>query len=178
MTIYPTQTTLARIQATSEPDCQHPAPGPGHTGDRGINEDQGLHHQTDTKPSIIDDYADVLLALTPKRRLGLIAQLAVGFYEGWRPGRAEVIDLVAVELRMLSVDECERRRQYRNDGYLIPEINVLAAAHRLPVPVPAPPAAPPRRRDLRGQWATRNPPADGQAGTSAHQEGQSGWRRS
>ncbi len=53
-------------------------------------------HKPSTKPSIIGSYADVLEALTPQRRRGLVAQLAVGFYDGWRPGRAEVADIVAV----------------------------------------------------------------------------------
>jgi hypothetical protein len=40
-----------------------------------------------------------LAALTPRQRRALVARLARGFYEGWRPGRAEVAALVTQELR-------------------------------------------------------------------------------
>jgi hypothetical protein len=77
--------------------------------------------------SIIDDYADVLQVLRPDRRRGFIAELAVGYYEGWRPDRAEIIDLVALELGRLTVEEFGRRRQLRKRGYRIPELNVFRA---------------------------------------------------
>ena len=50
-------------------------------------------------PSIADRFADLLAPLSNKRRRGLIARLAVGYYEGWRPSRAEVTQLVNEELR-------------------------------------------------------------------------------
>jgi hypothetical protein len=50
-------------------------------------------------PSIADRFADLLAPLSSRRRQGLIARLSVGYYEGWRPGRAEVAELVAQELR-------------------------------------------------------------------------------
>jgi len=37
--------------------------------------------------------------LSARRRRGLIARLSVGYYDGWRPSRAEVAELVAQELR-------------------------------------------------------------------------------
>lgn len=167
---HPTQNPLAAAPATSEPGWPNLAPSPRYTADRNVDEHRGLIQQNDGRPSIIDDYADVLLALPPRRRRGLIAQLAVGFYEGWRPGRAEVIDLVAVELRILTIDECERRRRYRNNGYPIPEINVLAKAHRLHVPSPVLPATLTRQRDRRGHWATKNPPTSVPGPPGVHQE--------
>jgi len=81
-------------------------------------------------PSITDPYADVLGVLSPQARRGLVAQLAVGFYDGWRPGRAEVVDLVAVKLGILTVDECERRKQLRDRGYQISDIDVTKASRK------------------------------------------------
>jgi hypothetical protein len=52
-----------------------------------------------TTPNIADRFADLLAPLSPRRRRGLIARIAVGYYEGWRPTRAEVAELVAQELR-------------------------------------------------------------------------------
>ena len=46
-----------------------------------------------------DRFADLLAPLSPRRRRGLIARLSQGYYEGWRPSRAEVAALVAQELR-------------------------------------------------------------------------------
>jgi len=50
-------------------------------------------------PNIADRFADLLAPLSVRRRRGLIARLSVGYYEGWRPTRAEVAELVAQELR-------------------------------------------------------------------------------
>jgi hypothetical protein len=50
-------------------------------------------------PNIADRFADLLAPLSARRRRGLIARLSVGYYEGWRPSRAEVAELVAQELR-------------------------------------------------------------------------------
>lgn len=55
-------------------------------------------HRTAT-PNIADRFADLLAPLSTRRRRGVIARLAVGYYEGWRPSRAEVAELVAQELR-------------------------------------------------------------------------------
>jgi len=50
-------------------------------------------------PNIADRFADLLAPLSPRRRRGLIARLSQGYYEGWRPTRAEVAALVTQELR-------------------------------------------------------------------------------
>jgi hypothetical protein len=50
-------------------------------------------------PSIADFYADLLVPLTERQRKGLIARLSVGYFEGWRPTRQEMAQLVAHELR-------------------------------------------------------------------------------
>lgn len=125
-----------------------------------------------TKPSITDPYADVLDVLSPRARRGLIAQLAVGFYDGWRPGRSEVVDLVAVKLGILTVEECERRRQLRNRGYRISDIDVIAPPK---FDHPGPPRIPPprRERDHRGQWTNRNPLRELSRPEAPHHEGQS-----
>jgi hypothetical protein len=56
-------------------------------------------NQAGTTPNIADRFADLLAPLSIRRRRGLIARLSVGYYEGWRPSRAEVAELVAQELR-------------------------------------------------------------------------------
>ncbi len=65
------------------------------------------HHQQQIRrvdahsstPNIADRFADLLAPLSPRQRRGLIARLSQGYYEGWRPNRAEVAALVAQELR-------------------------------------------------------------------------------
>jgi hypothetical protein len=57
------------------------------------------HPRIGATPNIADRFADLLAPLSARRRRGLIARLSVGYYEGWRPGRAEVAELVAQELR-------------------------------------------------------------------------------
>ena len=44
----------------------------------------------------------------------MILRLTYGFYEGWRPSRQEMADLVAVELGILSTEEALRRQHHRN----------------------------------------------------------------
>jgi hypothetical protein len=41
-------------------------------------------------PTIADQYSGLLDGLTPGQRRGLIANLSVGYYEGWRPTRAQL----------------------------------------------------------------------------------------
>ena len=48
-------------------------------------------------PNIADRYAAVLRHLGPRQRLGVIAALSVGFYDGWRPTEAELAAYVAAE---------------------------------------------------------------------------------
>ena len=43
----------------------------------------------------------------------MILRLTYGFYEGWRPSRNEMADLVAVELGTLSAEDALRRQQRR-----------------------------------------------------------------
>jgi hypothetical protein len=61
-----------------------------------------------TSPSIIDDITDLLEPLPVHRRWGLIAYLSERYYEGWRPGRAEIADLVA-DLGLPTVNEYHPR---------------------------------------------------------------------
>jgi hypothetical protein len=80
--------------------------------------------------SIFDGYRDLLGLLSHRRRMGLIASLSVGFYEGWRPHRAEVADLIAFEISVLTVDEAHDRVRQRRRGADVPDITaiILAAA--------------------------------------------------
>jgi hypothetical protein len=65
-------------------------------------------------PTIADKYADLLRPLNNQQRRAMILRLTYGFYEGWRPSRQEMADLVAVELGILSTEEALRRQHHRN----------------------------------------------------------------
>ena len=65
-------------------------------------------------PTIADNYADLLRPLNNQQRRAMILRLTFGFYEGWRPSRNEMADLVAVELGTLSTEEALRRQHQRN----------------------------------------------------------------
>jgi len=69
-----------------------------------------------TPPNIVDPFADLLALLGEPKRRGMISWIAVRYYDGWRPGREEIADLVAVELGSLSVDECISRGRQRRQG--------------------------------------------------------------
>lgn len=68
-------------------------------------ESPDMHQTTDRPhgraptPTIADSFADLLAHLNPRRRRGPIARLSRGYYEGWRPSRAEIAALVAEERR-------------------------------------------------------------------------------
>jgi hypothetical protein len=55
--------------------------------------------------NIADPFRDLLSELDHARRMGLVHLLAVGFYEGWRPTRAQVANLVAREAGRLTEEE-------------------------------------------------------------------------
>src|SRR6476469_2533177 len=63
-------------------------------------------------PNIADQFADLLEPLDDRKRRGMISWIAIRFYDGWRPSRDEIADLVAVEVGTLSLTDCiERQRQ-------------------------------------------------------------------
>ncbi len=64
-------------------------------------------------PSITDGIEDLLDLLEPPKRRGMIAWLSVGYYDGWRPGRQEIGDLVALELGLLTIDDYVQRKHER-----------------------------------------------------------------
>ena len=68
------------------------------------------------RPNIADEFVDLLALLDDVKRCGMISWLAVGFYDGWRPGRDEVADLVAIELGALTIDEGIQRQRRRRLG--------------------------------------------------------------
>lgn len=77
-------------------------------------------------PSIVDGVEDLLALLDPRKRNGLIAWLSVRYYDGWRPGRQEIADLVAVELGVLTVDDyAQRKRQRRQSPATVTDITPL-----------------------------------------------------
>ena len=67
--------------------------------------------------NITDGYIDLLRYLRPAQRRGLTARLANGYYEGWRPSREELADLIAVELGLLTWAESVERGQARRAGH-------------------------------------------------------------
>ena len=66
-------------------------------------------HEVSRSPNIADRYAVVLQALDPRQRLGVIAALSVGFYEGWRPTREELAAYVAAEFGVTVTVPPDRR---------------------------------------------------------------------
>ena len=64
-------------------------------------------------PNIVDPFADLLALLDEPKRRGMISWIAQRYYDGWRPQRGDIADLVAVEHGTLSVDECISRGQQR-----------------------------------------------------------------
>ena len=65
-------------------------------------------------PTIADMYADLLRPLSNQQRRAMVLRLTFGFYEGWKPTRSEIADLVAVELGTLSSEDALRRKHQRN----------------------------------------------------------------
>ena len=65
-------------------------------------------------PNIADQYSDLLQALPDSRRAGLIIELAVGYYENWRPTRMEVADMIAVERGELALHRFIERKASGN----------------------------------------------------------------
>lgn len=59
------------------------------------NDIGGPQPRTAPPGNIADPYADLLSFLDEPQRKGMIALLAVGYYDGWRPSREELADLVS-----------------------------------------------------------------------------------
>lgn len=98
-------------------------------------------------PNIVDPYRDLLAFLDPPRRRGMISWIATGYYDGWRPDRAEIADLVGVELGVLRIEESIDRRRRRACGVPVPDILPRIRARiatREADPYPCAPSARPR----------------------------------
>lgn len=80
-----------------------------------------------TTRHISDRYAGLLEYLSPSQRAGMVARLATGFYEAWRPSIYELADLVAVQLGLLTWDQASERHRRRVSGQepvsVIPQIH-------------------------------------------------------
>jgi len=87
---------------------------------------QRVKHESAQVPrprSIADHYGDLLGLLdTNRQRLGWIHRLVEGYYDGWRPSRSEVADLIAVDLGVLTVDDAAQRHDRRRSGHFVPTI--------------------------------------------------------
>ena len=73
-------------------------------------------------PNVADPFSDLLAYLDRPRRLGMISWIATRYYDGWRPDRAEIADLVGVELGVLRFEEAVDRRRHRAAGAPVPDI--------------------------------------------------------
>jgi hypothetical protein len=89
------------------------ATGPGAPADSPAPDAPPERSPTRT-PTIADNYADLLRPLNNQQRRAMILRLTFGYYDGWRPSRREMADLVAIELGTLSTEEAMRRQQQRN----------------------------------------------------------------
>lgn len=171
--MWPGTQRSSRPAMSADPSSQHANIMSTEAGDSSAHSWVPTSPRSNTRPSITDPYADVLEVLSPQERCGLVAQLAVGFYDGWRPGRSEVIDLVAVRFGILSIDECERRRRLRNNGHAIPDIDVISEAHDPDLRLPHRSLRRPLQRDDRGQWTTHDESVRSPNPEAPHREGQS-----
>ena len=113
-TVTATMTTsVMATRGTSTPTrrlrCHHDR-GAADVGDAG---DEVPPPQWPASPSIVDDVVDLLTPLPVHRRWGLIAYLSEQYYDGWRPSRTEIADLVAVELGVLTPDDYVARAARR-----------------------------------------------------------------
>ena len=70
-------------------------------------------HGMSRSPNIADRYAVVLQPLSPRQRLGVIATLSVGFYDGWRPTREELATYVAAKFGVTATAARDRRDPFR-----------------------------------------------------------------
>lgn len=77
--------------------------GPHDRDPAGTVGDPGPAHRRraadEPPPTIADRFADLLAPLGPRARQALVARLARGYYEGWRPDRAEIAAIVEQERR-------------------------------------------------------------------------------
>ena len=67
--------------------------------------DRATGDKDQRKGNIADPFRDLLSELAEGPRMGLVHLLAVGYYEGWRPTRAQVANLVARETGRMTEDE-------------------------------------------------------------------------
>jgi hypothetical protein len=75
---------------------------------------EGLPITRQPKPaSIVDEFIDLLDVLPLPKKLGMTAYLSVRYYDGWHPSREEGADLIAVELGLLTFEECIQRKSRR-----------------------------------------------------------------
>ena len=82
---------------------------------------EGLDPSRNKPANVADQYEDLLRPLSRQARRGMVVQLTRGFYDGWRPSRRELADVVAVELGILGVDESLERQRMRRAGREPPE---------------------------------------------------------
>jgi len=64
-----------------------------------------VQHGISGPPSIIDQYSGLLDNLTSSQRRGLIAKLSNGYYDGWRPTRAQLIRYIQHEFGVTAHDQ-------------------------------------------------------------------------
>jgi hypothetical protein len=98
--------------------------------------------------SIADAFEDLLRPLSPRARRRVLLQLTHGYYDGWRPTRQELADVIAVELGILGVDESMARQRMRRRGQ-VPAEDILTRIlnyHRVDISGTIPGGPPPDPR--------------------------------
>ena len=122
--------------AGEQEDCVVENPIPSASLD--VNEgSDATHHQDHTgtarsngaTPNIADRFKDLLAYLDNNRRRGMVSRIITGYYEGWRPSREEIADLVAVEVGVLRWEEQVARQQRRRIGRVPPSIIPLLGTY-------------------------------------------------
>jgi len=81
-------------------------------------------------PHISDRYTDLLELLSERQRRAITAQLTIGFYEGWRPSRAEMAELVAAELGLMTIDELLDAQRRRKRGQPVSDLSEYVLNYR------------------------------------------------
>jgi hypothetical protein len=98
--------------------------------------------------SIADPFWDLLAQLDYGRRQGLVRRLAVGYYEDWRPSRAEVALLVDFELGRLTEAEYLAAAPHPLAVAAVPDVPPVNDDERTAVP-----ADPTQRRHASAEHA-------------------------
>lgn len=86
--------------------------------------DRATGDENQRTENIADPFRDLLSELADGPRMGLVHQLAVGYYEGWRPTRTQVANLVARETGRMTEDEYLSLLRPHPSHHQLPQLSV------------------------------------------------------